>query len=331
MSKNETNPSSDLVYSPLLHRFAIFLTVWAFLVVFVGGAVKSHEAGLSIPEPFIFKWVKDWYNIPNYKWEYFHRMIVGVLYIGTFLFMLLTFVLEKRASVRKFSIFLFVCVNIQAVIGYLTVKMFAHAPTSIPHAALGQTFLAMMAGIMTVLSAQWMSQTAPVAEKENPPLRAIARSNVIAVFIQLLLGAALRHDDHGKALVEGREWVFYSHLAVHVLGAVAVAYFMARVIMRVFRNHRSEPQLLKPTRYIMMLLGVQLMLGMGAAMFKIMFVEDGNNPPPIRVWTATAHVAVGALILLISALLMVRSYRYVSPAPSTVAELTGDPVGGVTA
>jgi alpha-N-arabinofuranosidase len=30
------------------------------LVIVVGGTVKSHEAALSIPEPFIFGFIKDW-------------------------------------------------------------------------------------------------------------------------------------------------------------------------------------------------------------------------------------------------------------------------------
>lgn len=320
MSDNKSNPRG-LVYSPLLHRFAIFLTFWAFFVVFIGGTVKSHEAGLSIVEPFIFHWIKDWYNRPNLKWEFFHRMIVGVLYAGTFAFMTLVLLREKRPVVRRFAIVLFIAVNVQAAIGYMTVWLLAHAQTSIPHAALGQSFLAMMAGMTTVLSSKWMGSQTPIVETKEPSLFKLARANVIMVFVQLLLGAALRHDDQSKAMLEGNAWSFYTHLAAHVIGALAVAHFMARLILRVFREHRSQSELLQPARYIMMLLGIQLMLGTGAAIFKVIYVEDSNFPPPIRVWTATAHVAVGALILLFSTLLTVRSVRYAAPALYSTAEL----------
>lgn len=317
---SNTPPASS--YNQSMHRFAIFLTLWTFFVVVIGGTVKSHEAGLSIPEPFIFHWIKDWYNRPNLKWEFFHRMIVGILYIGVAVFMILTLIYDKRTAVRRFAVYIFIAVNIQAVIGYLTVRLFAHPPTSIPHAALGQSVLAMMAGMTTVMSQKWLSNAPAKTETEEPSLRRLARWNLIAVFVQLLLGAALRHDDHGRAFFEGREWVFYSHLGAHVLGAVAVSYFLARVLFRVFRDYRQQPEILKPAKYIMMLLGVQLLLGFAAATLKIYYALDPLNaefyadlPPPARVWTATAHVAVGALILLFSTVLTLRSYRYSTPSP----------------
>ncbi len=318
-------------YNQSMHRFAIFLTLWTFFVVVIGGTVKSHEAGLSIPEPFIFHWIKDWYNRPNLKWEFFHRMIVGILYIGVAAFMILTLLYDKRSAVRRFSVYIFIAVNIQALIGYLTVRLFAHPPTSIPHAALGQSILAMMAGMTTVMSEKWLSDAPAQMETEEPSLRNLARWNLIAVFVQLLLGAALRHDDRGRALLDGREWVFYTHLGAHVLGAVAVSYFLARVLFRVFRDYRQQPEIIKPAKYIMMLLGVQLVLGASAALLKIYFALDPLNaelyadmPPPARVWTATAHVAVGALILLFSTVLTLRSYRFATPSPLLNTGSAGD-------
>lgn len=326
MSTTGSSLSEAPKYQPWLHKFAIFLTFWTFFVVVIGGTVKSHEAGLSIPEPFIFHWIKDWYNRPNLKWEFFHRMIVGVLYIGTLTFVIATHLLEKRASVRRFSIYLFIAVNLQAIIGYLTVALFAHPQTSIPHAALGQSFLAMMAAMATVLSPAWVSNAPSEVEKSEPSLRKLARWNLTAVFVQLMLGAALRHDDHGKALLEGREWVFYSHLVAHILGALAVLHYLAKLILRVFREHRDQPEFMKPAKYLMYLVTLQLLLGMGAAQLKMMYGFDKENaqlyadlPPPARVWTATAHVAVGALILLVSTVLAVRSYRYASPALSNAS------------
>ncbi|MEI6231905.1 MAG: COX15/CtaA family protein [Planctomycetota bacterium] len=326
MNTEPKSPSSALVYNPWLHRLALFLTCWTFLVVVIGGTVKSHEAGLSIPEPFIFHWIKDWYKTPNLKWEFFHRMLVGVLGGGTLLLVIAIQFFEKRSSVRNFSWLLLLSVIAQAVIGYLTVRMFAHPQTSVPHAALGQSFLAMMASMAAILSPSWMGSTASLTEKNQPSVRNLARANLIMIFVQLILGAALRHDDQAKAFLEGREWVFYSHLLAHFIGAIAVSYFLARVIMRVFREHRHQIEILKPVKFMMMLLGVQLLLGMAAALLKILALTDHENaslyasfPQPARVWTATAHVAVGALIFLCSAVLFVRTHRFVTPIAEPVA------------
>ncbi|HLX62546.1 MAG TPA: COX15/CtaA family protein [Planctomycetota bacterium] len=319
MNDTVSTPFPALRYNRGLHWMAIFTTAWTFLVVVVGGTVKSNEAGLSIPEPFIITIVKDW-SEGNRIYEFVHRALVGVLGISVALLVIWIWMAETRRSVKKFSLLLIVSVLLQAVVGWMTVRFLAHAQTSIPHAALGQSFLAMMAGITTVLSARWMSSTPAINEQATPSLRRLALYNVIAVFVQMLLGAALRHDDHGKAFFAGREWVFHLHLGAHVLGAIAVGYFMARVLFRVFHGHRQTPEIIKPARWIMMLFTLQLLLGIAAAVLKIFTLKDpdlaefyADVPPPARVWTATAHVVVGAAILAISTLILVRSYRYALP------------------
>jgi heme A synthase len=175
-----------------------------------------------------------------------------------------------------------------------------------------------------VLSPRWTSAAPMTAENENPSLRKLAFWLVIMVVIQILLGGAIRHDDHGTALLSGRDAPFYTHLGMHVLGAVALSYYLARVLFRVFKEHRQLPEILRPARFMMMLLGLQLILGTLAAVFKVIYSRDwldADMPPPIRVWTATLHVAVGSLILALSAVLAVRAHRYLMP----LAEEASDP------
>lgn len=319
-----SNPFPVLRYHRGLHWLAMFLAAWNLLIIVAGGTVKSHEAGLSIPEPFIYTFIKDW-DEGNRLYEFVHRALIPLLTAGILAIVIWIHISETRRSVKRFSLLLIVSVLLQAFVGYLTVDRGAHPSTSIPHAALGQSLFAMLAGLATVLSPRWMSSDPGIGEKESPSIRRLALYTLIAVFVQLLLGGALRHDDHAKALRAGRDAVFFWHVAAHVAGAFAVGYFLSRLLFRVFRDHRDEPGIRGLARWMMMLFALQLVLGTLAAVLKFQYVDSFNaiyhadNPPPVRVWTATPHVVTGAVILALSTVLTVRTYRYVVPRAVTRA------------
>jgi heme A synthase len=256
-------------------------------------------------------------------------MLVGVMGIGLLALVVAIQALETRTLVKRFAVILIGIVLAQAVLGWATVTFFAHWQTSIPHAALGQTFFALMACLTAMLSKPWIEGPAPRPQTDAIPLHKLTRSLVIAMFVQLILGAAIRHDDHGKAILAGRFAVYYWHLGAHVAGAVAVSYFLARVLMRIFSTHRI-PQFMRGAYTLMGMLTVQLILGGLAAVLKFVYSQDwldADMPPPARAWVATAHVAVGALMFAISAVLWVRSYRFVDPLGTAAVAEAAKPNG----
>ena len=145
-----SNPFPALRYHRGLHWLALFLAGWNLLIIVAGGTVKSHEAGLSIPEPFIYTFIKDW-DEGNRIYEFVHRALIPVLTAGILALVVWIHLSETRRTVRRFSLLLIVSVLLQAYVGYLTVDKGAHPATSIPHAALGQSLFAMLAGLATVL------------------------------------------------------------------------------------------------------------------------------------------------------------------------------------
>jgi heme A synthase len=315
-------------YQPGVHRLAVLLMVWAFIVVSIGGLVKSREGGLSIVQGFMIECHLGWlwpysadYNGPNLAAEYGHRALVGVMSGITLLVTIAVFLYDRRRGVRMLAVALVGVLFLQAFLGYLTVRYFAHAPTSIPHAFLGQAFLCLAVAMSAVTSRRWLadSPALPAPSKssaESPSLCRLAVYATIAVGVQLLLGAALRHDDQGLALRSGRTHVFIWHLAAHIAGAFAVVYFVFRMLLRVFHHHRAQTEILRPARLMMMALGVQFLLGPGAAVLKLTTLEDHNMPPLSRVLTATIHLATGALILSLCLLVSLRAYRFTSPMPA---------------
>ena len=132
-----------------LYLFAVFMTCWAFLVVFIGATVKSHEAGLSIPDGFILHWIDRWWELPNLVWEFLHRMLVGVLCIGLLGLAISIYWLDKRPLLKRFVLLLIGIVVAQAVLGAQTVNQFAHWWTLFRTRRLDkQTFLAKVMAVL---------------------------------------------------------------------------------------------------------------------------------------------------------------------------------------
>lgn len=318
------------VYNRLLNISSILLTVWAFVVVCVGGTVKSEEAGLTIPEPVYYQW-NYWYFVSDrVNTEYIHRGLVGIMSFLTLWVALIAFLKDSRRGVRKLAMALIAVLLAQATLGALTVKYFAHAQTSIPHAFMGQMFLCLAFAMAIVTSRKWLSDAPTVQENVRPTLYRLSVFVVCAVAFQLLLGAALRHDDQGMALRSGRGHVFVWHLVAHVAGAIFVAYTVARLLFRVFRDYREQRAIFLPAKILMMLLGVQFLLGPGAAVLKVLTLDEYSGPPMSRVLVATSHLAVGAVILALSVAVALNARRFtVAPAPVAAQNSGGGRLVGV--
>ncbi len=313
----EAHSISNAIYHRGVNRLAKATTFFAFLVIFLGAATKSKEAGLTIPWPFFYEIHWDWFGIENLNAEYTHRTLVAILSGLTVALVLAIFLKDGRPAVRKLAIGSFLTLIAQAVLGALTVHFLAKAKTSVPHALLGQTFLCLAASIAVVTSKSWIEAPAPAPSQESPSLKKLAIWTIIAVTIQILLGGAIRHDDQAAAMRDGHFAIFAWHLAAHFVGMLAVVYFVCRILMRVFRQHRSQREVMFPARMIMMLLGVQILLGFGAAILKVATLDAANSPPPLRVWTATLHTVTGALILAFSVVLALRAHRHILALPSS--------------
>jgi cytochrome bd-type quinol oxidase subunit 1 len=76
----------------------------------------------------------------------------------------------------------------------------------------------------------------------------------------------------------------------------------------------------KTARFLLSLLVVQLLLGIGAYLGK--FTQSGSILNPFVVPLATTHVVVGALMLVTCLILTLRSYRLLTPLPLTLQSRT---------
>ncbi|HWP85226.1 MAG TPA: hypothetical protein VNN17_08550, partial [Terriglobia bacterium] len=140
----------------------------------------------------------------------------------------------------------------------------------------------------------------PVEDSGSPSFRQLTAWASLAIFLQLALGAALRHE----AL----------NILPHLVGAAGVCGMVGWVVLRAMRSLPEQ----KPLQRLAVLLGVLLIvqLALGGVSYFARLAHTARPGPGIdetMIWTTSAHVAVGALVLGTSWVLTLHSWRRLSP------------------
>jgi cytochrome c oxidase assembly protein subunit 15 len=183
--------------------------------------------------------------------------------------------------------------------GGLRVTELAHW-LAIPHACLAQTFFCLIAAIALFTSPGWQASADPNPNPEPSTLPRVCGVATLAIYCQLVAGAVQRH---AESLVGVALWI-------HLGGAVVVSVLVFRAIRRVSIQYGHRRELIRPARIGLVLLAVQLLLGGGS--FWVRWIAVNNVQPEfLTVAVTTLHVAVGALLLMTSLILTLRSYRLV--------------------
>lgn len=294
-----------------LHRFAAVLAGLVVLLIAAGALVKSKEAGLSVPDwPLSYGSLNPprWWSIENVRAEHGHRLIAGTVAALTVLLALQFRRRETRAWVRRIAYLAVAAVLAQALLGGITVLMFLPPAVSVSHAALAQLFLCLVVSLAVVTSTVW--QRADFTLHREASRRRLARLASAAtglIYLQILLGAVMRHTGAGLAIpdfplvfgglipprLDAGVGIHYAHR----LGALLVLALVAALVWQVLRRFRNERALVAPTSSLAVLVALQIALG-GAV------VLTGRAVVP-----NTVHVAVGALILANSLVLTLCAWR----------------------
>ena len=109
---------------------------------------------------------------------------------------------EPRRWVRRLGYLALGAVIAQGLLGGLTVLLFLPPAVSVAHACLAQTFFCLTVAIAVVTSRSWRDR-APAslrAAYAASPVARMAAWTGAAVFLQLLIGAVMRHNKAGLAI-----------------------------------------------------------------------------------------------------------------------------------
>jgi len=296
------------------HRFAVALSLSTLVLVFVGGLVTSTGSGLSVPDwPLSYGMVMP-PMVGGIFYEHGHRMVAATVGFLTLVLAVWTQAAETRRGVRRLAWTALALVIAQGTLGGLTVLFLLPTPVSVAHACLAQCFFCVTIALAYVTSAEW---AAAGRVPDRAGVRAAAATATAVVFVQLVLGATMRHRGAGLAIPDfplafGRVIPPLSDSAVvlhfaHRVGALAV---LAAVAVLAFRARRSGVTALARMASVVVVL-VLAQISLGATT-----VLTGKAVLP-----TTAHVAVGAAVLGSCWLLLLRASRRLRPRAETAAGL----------
>src|SRR2546421_7890918 len=183
-------------YNRGLHRFAVILACWTFLLIIAGALVTSNDAGLSVPDwPTSFG---SLYKLPpmvgGVRFEHSHRMVAEFIGLLTIIVAIWTWRADRRSWVRKLGISAIVAVIAQGILGGITVLFYLPPAVSTAHAALGQTFFCILVALAVVTRRDWKETPVMESDQRRPSLRTLTLCAVAAVCVQLILGAGFRHS-----------------------------------------------------------------------------------------------------------------------------------------
>jgi len=316
-------------HRPLLHAYGIGLVICTFLLLFAGGMVTSTNSGLSVPDwPTTFG--RNMFLFPpsmmkgGIFYEHGHRLfasLVGLLTVGNCIAM---WVYEKRRWLGWTATLALVLVIVQGVLGGLTVKFKLPMPVSAAHACTAELFFALTVLMAFATSQAWLAasaaQSAPFAKKRGLPEQILAVVFVSAVFLQILVGAVMRHSYAGLAiptfpLAYGQVippfWNF--GIAVHFLhtrvGASLLVVLATLLIASVFASRRMPGKVKALAGFLALAIVLQCLLGM-------VTIWTGKAPVP-----TTFHLSMGALVFATGWLLCLSTYRLQLPDAKSQAPM----------
>lgn len=312
----------------LLHWYAIFVAASVLVLICSGGLVTSHEAGMAVPDwPNSFGY--NMFLFPISRWvggvlfEHTHRLIASGVGLLTIALCILTWVIEDRLWVKWLTVIALLAVIIQGVLGGLRVTEH-NALLGLFHGCLAQGYFSLMATVALVTSRFWRRIEPAFDERVVRRLRFWTVTVAVMLFIQLALGASMRHSHTGLSIPDFP--TAYGHVFPPLDGAS-----IARI-----NEARSGTLSAPPISASLILLQYihrvwALIIVVGLTWVALEIFRQRQLPAPVRsaavcwlvlvfaqfglgawtVWSnkaadiATSHVFVGALTFMIGVLLSV--------------------------
>ncbi len=208
----------------------------------------------------------------------------------------------------------------QGVLGGMRVLFDARTFAMI-HGCVGPLFFTYCVLLATLTSPRWKETP---AEKLPPSGAATPIAVALLAYVQLLLGAQLRHAGVSLSPATFRAFVVF-HLIVAGILLVLIPYLAI--------IHRRGPAWLRrPALALVTLVLIQVLLGAAAWVvnygWPVWFSDSAvaaaftvQAKGQLQADVTTAHVAVGSLILAVSAMIALRSWRLVDPRQARAVSL----------
>src|SRR5581483_9416397 len=197
-----------------LKRWTFLTAAATFGLIWMGGLVTSHNAGLAVPDwpnsygynMFFFP-VSKW--IGNIFFEHTHRLAASAVGFFTTVLAVWDYVARAPKWLRTLSVIAFFGVVLQGVLGGLRVIELADW-IGIFHATIAQLFFLLVAA-MALLQTNFWRRLPWRGETDRFGTRTLLVVTTCLVLGQLMLGATMRHQHAGLSIPDfpaayGKVW-----------------------------------------------------------------------------------------------------------------------------
>ena len=307
------------------HRLAWAVVATTFPLIWVGGLVTTYEAGMAVPD-----WPNTYgYNLFLYPWqtwlvgpwdlfiEHGHRLLgatVGFLTIG----LAVSLWFGKLDGIPRWLGWVALAAVIgQGALGGMRV-LFDERQLAKIHACTGPAFFALAVGLLVATARSWRSGVVRTPHRSASSLQSSATMVALLSYLQLVLGAQLRHIS-----VTATPGVFRTFLVFHLAVAGLLLVMAILLAGRSWLQFRAFPKLCWLATGLLAAIACQLALGSGTWLVNYAWPWPSVAPAWLAAYTivahgqlqslvTTGHVALGSLIVGTSVALALWSWRLVS-------------------
>jgi len=292
--------------------------------------VTTTKAGMAVPD-----WPNTYgYNLFLYPWqswlagpwdlfvEHGHRLFaasVGLLTIGLVVVLMRS---EKRRWLRGLGFTALGLVVFQGALGGIRV-LFDERTLAMLHGMTGPLFFAVTVSMAVYTSRRWTSTT-PQMNTSAVPICVVATATAVLVYLQIVLGAVLRHLP-----LDSQPAAFLVAVKFHLFLAGILTLHIGLLMCLVLSRARRIRPLAGLVWAIGALLLVQLALGVSTWLLKYSvpawasdWVSHPSTPIQDGGWlqthVITAHVATGSLILAVAVAIALFANRLLAGSPTAL-------------
>ena len=200
-----TTPTGGVArHHPVLHAAAWLTALATFPLIWMGGLVTSHGAGLSVPDwPNSFGY--NMFALPFDRWlggyaggvfyEHTHRLLGSAVGLCAILLTAVAWRVERRRWVQWMAGGVLASVVLQGLLGGFRVTEMSDVLAAM-HGVFGQCVFALAAAVCVVTSRWWIERQRRPDGGDGRKRTVVWASAVLVglIVLQLTLGALMRHD-----------------------------------------------------------------------------------------------------------------------------------------
>jgi heme a synthase len=308
--------------SPWPHRIAILLAIITFPLIWVGGLVTTYKAGMAVPD-----WPSTYgYNLflyPISTWvagpfdlfiEHGHRLLGSLAGLAAILLVVVVWRQDKRVWMRRLALAALGLVIAQGLLGGVRVLLDSRTVAMI-HGCVGPAFFSLSVAMVLFTSKGWKNAASNNEYANADSVRSLVVLIPAFAFVQLLLGAQLRH-----VAATTSPQTFQLFVVFHLVIALVLTLHIGLLNWKTWKCPLR--QVSQPARLLGFLILLQMFLGVVTWVVKYSWpggmgdyfsFAAGHQVIAGGYWQAmltTAHVATGSLILAVSVAAALQTYRH---------------------